>query len=113
MTIEETVIAFLAPRLTVPVAAEVPPGPPDSYVTVEKTGSREKDTLHAATIAVQSHAPKLVTAMGLNEQVKTALALLTTLPNVFRCHCERDYNHTNTRTKERRYQAIFEIVYKE
>jgi hypothetical protein len=113
VSIEETVVAFLSQHLEEPVGAEVPSGPPDSFVVVEKTGSHDDHSLLTAMIAVQSTAPSMVGAIGLNSRVKTAMRLLTTLPNVFRCHCETDHNFSDPRTKSRRYQAIFEIVYKE
>lgn len=113
MSIEETVVTFLSEHLLEPVNTEVPPGPPESYVVVEKTGSSDDHTLLTAMIAVQSTAPSMASAIGLNSRVKTAMRLLPTLPNVFRCHCETDHNFSDPRTKSRRYQAIFKIVYKE
>lgn len=111
--IEQTVIEYLSSALEVPVDAEIPKGPPDRYVVVEKTGSDEQDGLLWATLAVQSTAPSLYETMRLNAEVKAAMKGLITLTNVFRCHCETDYNFTDTRLKGRRYQAVFQIVYKE
>ena len=113
MSIEETVVAFLNERLAEPVSTEVPPGPPASYVVLEKTGSSEDHSLLTAMIAVQSIAPNMPAAIALNDRVKSAMRQLPTLTNVFRCHCETDHNFSDPRTKSRRYQAIFEIVYKE
>lgn len=111
--IEITVLDYLAGALDVPVGMEVPETVPASYVVIEKTGSGETDTLLSATLAVQSCAPTLHGAAALNEAVKAAMGGLTALPNVFRCHCQTDYNWTDTRTKRRRYQAVFDIIYKE
>ena len=113
MSIEKITIDHLNSRLTVPAAAEKPKGPPPRYVLIEKTGSRDDHGLLTATLAVQSIAPTLYEAITLNEETKTAMKSLTEHPGVFRCHCETDYNFTNTQTKERRYQAVFEVVYKE
>lgn len=111
--IEETVIAYLTSALQVPVAMETPAGPPAQYVTVEKTGSGEEDRLSSAVLAIQSHAGSLYAAAALNHAVKAAMKGLTTLPNVFRSHCETDYNYTNEETRECRYQAVFHVYFKE
>ncbi len=111
--IEGTVRDFLAERLKITTTLEKPPGPPESYVLIEKTGSREENGLKRATLAVQSVAKTLYGAAELNERVKAEMKALTELTNIFRCHCDTDYNFTDTRTRERRYQAVFHIVYKE
>lgn len=115
MSIETTVIGFLSARLTESVSAEVPKGPPSSFVVVERTGGGDAEDGHLrrATLAVQSCAPTLFAAIGLSERVRTHMRLLPTLPGVFRCECTREYNYTDTRSKIRRYQAIFEIIYME
>ena len=33
--------------------------------------------------------------------------------NVFRCELNGDYNFTDTETKRYRYQAVFDLTYKE
>ena len=114
MSIESTVIGFLADRLDVPVSGEVPHGPPGRYVAVERTGGGDsKDGLRRATLAIRSVAPTLAEAVGLSTRVRSAMRLLPGLPRVFRCVCTREYNFTDTRSKERRYQAVFEILYME
>ena len=111
--IEKTVLDWLAGALDVPVVMEVPETVPASLVVIEKTGSGEEDTLLSATLAIQSYAATLHGAAALNEAVKAAMGGLPALPNVFRCHCQTDYNWTDTRTKRRRYQAVFDIFYTE
>lgn len=111
--IETTVLNYLDPLLQEPVLMEVPSQRPATYVLLEKTGSGVEDRLHNATFAVQSVAPTLAGAAELNERVKTAMSGMIALPNVFRCECETDYNFTDTRTKERRYQAVYHIFYME
>ena len=111
--IETTVLDYLTPRLPEPVLMEVPSPRPARYVTIEKTGGGAADRLLEATLAIQSVAPSLYEAAALNERVKGLMQCLTALPNVFRCDCETDYNFTDTRTKERRYQAVYHIFYME
>lgn len=120
--IEKTVLDWLTAALAadagtsgdpVPVGMEVPDPVTPSYVVIEKTGSGEENRLSRATLAVQSVAPTLYEAALLNERVKTAMRELPTLTNVFRCACGSDYNFSNPETRERRYQAVFEIYYEE
>lgn len=112
--IEATVRSFLLERFPeIQTALEKPPGPPETYILIEKTGGRNENRLRQATLAVQSIAPSLYEAAQLNEQVKAAMEELTELTNVFSCRCDSDYNFTDAESRERRYQAVFRITYKE
>lgn len=115
MSIETTVIDYLSARLTESVSAEVPKGPPSSYVVVERTGGSDEPDGHIrkATLAVQSCALTLIGAVGLSERVRTHMRRLPGLPKVLRCECTREYNYTDPRSKYRRYQAVFDILYME
>lgn len=114
-TVIETIVRdHLAGALNVPVLLEVPEGPvPTAFVTLEKTGSSETDRLSSATLAAQSWGPTLYDAASLNEAVKAAMDGLPTAPEVFSCRLQSDYNWPDLRSKRRRYQAVFEIFYKE
>jgi hypothetical protein len=72
---------------------------------------RRRET--AEFFATNSAALTLEQAVGISVQVRSAMRLLPVLPRVFRCECTREYNFTDTRSKERRYQAVFEILYME
>lgn len=110
--IEATVIDYLSEALTVPVVAETPRDVPASYIRIEKTGSGNINGLQRATLAIQSiTSGSLLDAAQLNEDVKAAMPGMVELTNVFRVDCETDYNFTDTRTKERRYQAVFDVYY--
>jgi hypothetical protein len=111
--IETTVRDWLEDAASVPVALETPPGPPERYVVLEKIASGEENGLLRATITAKSVAPSLFEAACLNETVKARMAGLISLPNVFRCHCDSDYNNTDPRMGARRYQAVFTIYYEE
>ena len=43
------------------------------------------------------------------EEVKNAMENIITLDSISRCSLEGDYNYTDTRTKQYRYQAVFDI----
>lgn len=109
--IEDTVLEFLAARLDVPVKAEVPAPMPDTFVTVEKTGGSRENWLWHATLAVQSYGRTLLQAARLDDTVIEAMTALPTLDGVGACKLVRDYNFTDTESKQYRYQAVFEITY--
>lgn len=83
------------------------------YVVIEKTGGRSTEGLRTATIAVQSYAPSLYDAAVLNERVVELMGDIVGKKNIFSCTLNSNYNFTDTKTKRYRYQAIFDLVYKE
>jgi len=111
MTIEEYVIAALSKTLTFPVSGDRPTPMPERFHTVEKTGSREEDHIHTATLAIQSWAESTAAAAMLNDEVKAAMAALIRCPEISRAECETDYNYPDLTTKKPRYQALFEVIY--
>lgn len=85
---------------------------PKEYVLIEKTGSNRINRIDQAMITIQSISQEsLLDAMKLNEEVKEAMDEIVELPEIFRCELNSDYNFTNTRTKEYRYQAVFNLFY--
>lgn len=112
MIIEKTIRDHLTEKLgTVPVYIELPKDVPTKYVVIQRTGGRKENGLCSSTIAVQSIASTLYEAAQLNESVKTAMDSVTEVQDVFDCQLNSDYNFTNTTTKERRYQAVFNVYY--
>lgn len=110
--IEKIVIDYLSGALAVPVAAEVPPGPPERFCTVQKTGQDERDGLLAALIAVRSTAPSKWETMQLSAAVRAAMALLRAEEiNVFSARCTTEYDDTKTNPPEYGYKAVFRVVY--
>lgn len=112
--IETIILNALDDELSVPVVMEVPENRPQSYVVLQKTGSQRVNRLDSATFAVQSIAATLYDAAALNESVKAIMdALPETESTVFSAALNSDYNFTDTQTKERRYQCVYDITYKE
>lgn len=112
--IETIVLTVLDSQLSVPVYMEVPEDKPASYVVLDKTGSQRVNRIDRATFAVQSIAGTLLDAASLNETVKAVMDQLPYLTEeIFSAELNGDYNFTNTATKERRYQAVYIITYKE
>ena len=99
--------------LSVPVCTEVPAEMPETFVTIEKTGSGRNNHIDSATFAVQSWARSLQKAAELNQQVKKAMDSLTEEAEISHAKLSTDYNFTDTSTKMYRYQAIYDLTYYE
>lgn len=113
VAIEATIIEYLNDALAdVAVTGGKPQGIGRTFVTVEKTGSSRENYVEAAMLAIQSWAPTQAEAMLLNERVKAAMeSAPADLPDVYRAHCQTDYNFPDTSTQHWRYQAVFEVSY--
>lgn len=110
-TIEKEVLDYLAAALTpVPVYTLIPNDPPDTFITIEKTGGTIRNRIKQATIAIQSYAPSLYAASQLNETVKAAIEAAD-ITSLFSAKLNSDYNFTDTSTKKYRYQAVFDFYY--
>ena len=111
MTIEETILTALSAALDVPVYMEVPQSAPASYVLIEKTGGGMENCIFTATLAVQSIAASLYRAALLNDTVIDAMLSIWKYQDISRSHLNSNYNFTDTRAKEYRYQAVFDLVF--
>lgn len=109
--IEKTVLGHLSRCLEVKCYMERPPSAVLPFVLVEKTGSSRNNYLESATFAIQSYGRTMLEAAELNQLVKNAMNHLADSFEVSACHLNSDYNFTDTRTKEYRYQAVFDISY--
>ena len=116
--IEKTVIDWLNLQLDgIPAYSQEPEStmvPGDGvFVVVEKTGSSMKNHIWTGIFAIQSYAPTLYEAAGLNERVKAAMFNIVNLDVITRAELNSDYNFTNTSKKQFRYQAVFELTHYE
>lgn len=109
--IEKIILDYLSSVLTVGCYMERPEEKPETYIIIEKTGGTETNNIKSATVAIQSYAPTLYQTAALNEEVKEAMKNIVTLDDVSACRLNSDYNYTDTRSKEYRYQAVFNIYY--
>lgn len=107
--IEKVILDHLSNTLEPGVYTEVPAGPVDTFVVLQKTGSSRQDHICHATVSVQSYAPSMYAAAALNERVKAAMDGLTDLDEVCRSELNSDYNFTDTASKRHRYQAVYDI----
>lgn len=111
--IEKVLLDYLNDNLDVKVYTEVPKEPPKEFVVIEKTGSDRSNLIDSATFAIQSYSESMYGAALLNEQMKNAMYEIVSLPNISNCRLNGDYNYTDTRTKQYRYQAVFNLTYYE
>lgn len=103
---------FLDEHLSVPVFTEKPLKSPERYVLIDKTGSSKSNQLPSATIAFQSYAESTYEAAVLNEELKNKIeSMVDHLHEIRGITLNGDYNFTDTRTKEHRYQAVYDIRY--
>lgn len=110
--IEKTLLNYLKNNLSVPAYLEKPrSNVPQSYVLIEKTGSRLNDHIKGATIAIQSYSDSLAKTIELNEEVKELMLASVILDEIGDCGLNTDYNYTDTQEKKYRYQAIFDITH--
>ena len=111
--IEKIVFDYLNQALSVDAYMEKPniEDRPAEYVLIEKTGGSSDDKINGAVIALQSYADSLHRAAEINESVKDAMEGIVSLPSVFGCRLNSDYNFTDTAEKKYRYQAVFELWY--
>ena len=109
--IEKTVLDYLNNELSVPVYMEKPADPPAEYVLIEKTGGGMENCIFTATLAVQSIAASLYRAALLNDTVIDAMLAIWKYQDISRSHLNSNYNFTDTRTKEYRYQAVYDLVF--
>ena len=111
MVLEKIIDEHLNTYMSVPVYSELPKVKPETFVRFERTSGSNTNLIDSGTIAIQSYATSLYGAITLNEEVKTVMDTITNRGDVSACKLENDYNFTDTRTKQYRYQAVFSITY--
>lgn len=109
--IETILINYLTDQLGVPVFATEPEEPPECYIKIEKTGSRVRNWIRTATVAVQSYGSSMQEAATLNERVVETMLQAPALDVISRCELNSDYNFTDPKTRRFRYQAVFDLTY--
>jgi hypothetical protein len=109
--IEKTILDYLNSQLTVPAYMEIPADPPETFVLVERTSGSMENRIYHALFAVQSYAPTLYEAAGLNETVRDAMLSAVVLEEIASVRLNSDYNYTDTSTKQYRYQGVYDVVH--
>jgi hypothetical protein len=101
MTIEERIVKYLA--------TERPERPPTRFCVATRSGGSQTNQIDHALVTVQSYAESTLEAARLNRRVKRAM--LAMQPEAV--YLNSDYPYNDTQTKTHRYQAVFDIFYKE
>lgn len=112
MIIEEKVRNHINSNSAVKAYIERQPEISGKFILVEKTGGGgNSDGVTPATIALQCYAPSLYEAAELNEQMKNVMKKLALDSKICKVKLNSDYPFPDTRTKEYRYQAVYNITY--
>lgn len=109
---ELIVLNYLEKHMSVPAYMEKPTqNKPERFLLIERTGGGETEHLPSATLAIQSYAESLYQASVLNKELKNVMKKIIALDEIRGITLNNDYNFTDTRTKEYRYQAVYDIRY--
>lgn len=109
--IEKEILEYLKKRLSVPVFMEKPEKPPEKYVLIEKIGGSKSEHILSASIAFQSYADSLYSAVDLDDELRGAMDNIIELDIIVSAKLVRNYNFTDTTKKKYRYQSIYELVH--
>ena len=116
--IEKVVLDYLMAELNVPVMMEVPevpsedyPDVPERFVVIEKVGGNKTNHGTTASIAFQSYAGSMYEAAALDEEVRETGEGIIVLSSVSGVRLTSNYNHTDPRTKQYRYQCVYDIYF--
>lgn len=111
--IEKTLIQYLtASSLAVPVFAERPTEDiPESYIVIDKTGTRRTNHITTTTMAIQSYAPSMLAAAELNERLIEVMDGMVEMDEISAVRLNTDYNFCDTASKIYRYQAVYDITH--
>lgn len=116
--IEKVVLDYLNNELDVPVMMEVPevpseenPDVPERFVIIEKVGASKNNHGNTASLAFQSYARSMYDAAALDEEVRATIENIIVLDEIAGIRMTSNYNHTDPRTKQYRYQCVYDFYY--
>ena len=111
MLIEEVVINHLKNELNIPVLTEIPPNPPEKYVTIQRIESGKRNKIKAVTILIQAYEESKYKAALLSAEVEEAMEDIVENDLVFSCELGGGSDNTDTVSKRYRYETIWNIYY--
>ena len=111
MMIEKTILDYLRSKTDVAVHMQRPEQLPEKYVLLEKTASQQRGHIFISMLAMQSYAPSLYEAAELDEAMRGLMATAVELNEICSVSLNSDYNFTDPKTKQYRYQAVFNIAH--
>lgn len=109
--IEIIIRSYLEKVLSVPAFMEFPEDPPDRFVVLKKGDTTRDNWLETTMVIVESYDESLLKAAKLNQQVKAAMDMLPTTPEISAAKLGADYPALDTKNKKYRYQAVYNITH--
>ena len=109
--IEIIIRSYLEKVLSVPAFMEFPEDPPDRFVVLKKGDTTRDNWLETTMVIVESYDESLLKAAKLNQQVKAAMDMLPTMPEISAARLGADYPAPDTKNKKYRYQAVYNITH--
>lgn len=110
--IEDVLVSYLnSLDLSAIVYMEQPKVKPEAFFVVKKTGGGVTNHINEATIAIQSYGKSLYQAASMNEEIKQAMSEAVFLDEIASVQINSDYNYTDDKAKQYRYQAVFVITH--
>ena len=113
MIIEKTIKDYLdTADLGADVYTEIPKVKPESFYSIEKTGTFRRNHIEQSTVVIQSWGKSMYETMEMNEDVKQVMIYgFISLDSISKVELNSDYNFTDTTTDRYRYQAVFVITH--
>ena len=109
--IENSILNYLEGALMIPVWTEYPENPPIRFVVLKFGNTTRENLLETTMVIVESYDESLLKAAKLNQQVKTAMDMLPTAPEISAAKLGADYPALDTKNKKYRYQAVYNITH--
>lgn len=116
--IEEIILNYLSAELSVPVLMEYPEVPsedfptlPEQFVVIERVGGGIRNHIQSASLAFQSYGPSLYAAAALDQLVREKMSDAPELPDISGVRLSSNYNHSDSRTHQYRYQCVWDIYF--
>lgn len=113
--IEKTIIQYLTtaqiPGIGSHVYAETPAeNIPDNYVLIKRTGGSMADYIRTYNVYTETVGKDQLTTLRNHEAVIAAMLAIRDHTEIMACRLNSDYNATTTRTKDYRFQALWQIT---
>lgn len=113
--IEATIIQYLTaqdlPGIGAHIYGETPAeNIPENYVLIRRTGGSMANYIRQYNIYTETVGKDRLTTLQNHEAVVSAMLAIRDHTDIMSCRLNSDYDATNTRTKEYRYQALWQIT---
>lgn len=111
--IEITIKKYLEEKTKKTVLLEHKENEPAQFFLIQKLGGGFRDGISNASFAIQSYANSKYECAVMNEDLKKAMLSAIELKDVSSVRLDSDYDYTDVQEKKHRYQAVYDIYYKD